>query len=105
MLIDCKPRLEIPPTDRSERLGSWVSSWKKTCPVLPAAFLTVSVSRLLVGSVPEMVIDLISVLEFSAAGLPVESSCLTTWIFPLPERLRVQTSPAVFMPVTEPASN
>ena len=45
------------------------SFWKKTRPVLPAALVTVPISLVLVGSVPEIVIDLISVAEFSARGV------------------------------------
>ena len=98
MLTACTPR---PPAVRSEWLGISFSFSKKTRPSLPEAGTTDPINRVLLGSVPEMVIDLISVFEFKAAGWPVvASSCLRTWRAPLPSNVRVHLSPAVSMPET-----
>src|SRR4051794_21508168 len=102
MLIESRP---CGVDDDGVMLMFWVNDSKKTRPSPLPFLVTVPTSFVRRESVPERVIDLISVAELRAPGLPEASSCLTTWIVPGPVSLRVQWSPAVSVPDTEAASS
>src|SRR5262249_47496813 len=93
------------PANLSDLVGISWRFWKKTLPSPSAAFLTVPTTRLVSGSVPPIVIVLISVFESSRAGLPLESSCLTTDSEPGPINRRVKVSPSMSVPDTTPESS